>query len=79
MKTVKGEWVESNLFISENGVRHKIIPMTYINVNEEDFPFQCFINCEVYSIGKKGMGETLAVYAYTKLSDLNSILGDTTT
>ena len=78
MRTVRGEWSESNLFISENGIKHKIIPMTYINVKEEDFPFQCFVNYEIYSIGKRGMGETLAVYAYTKLSDFDSIIGDTT-
>ena len=70
METLRGIWLEPNLFESEYGIKHIVIPITYLPIEKSDMPFSCFINCEKKHNGLIGMGDTMIVYSYTKEIDL---------
>ena len=76
--TMKGLWISGNKFLSKDGKEYTVYPMNYVKFEKSDFPMEVFINYEIY--GDKGSKEEniLIIYSYTKLSEFDSIIGDTT-
>ena len=77
--TMKGLWISGNKFLSKDGKEYTVYPMNYIKYEKSDFPMEVFINFEIYRDESSKEENILTIYSYTKLSDFNSILGDTTT
>ena len=77
--TMKGLWISGNKFLSKDGKEYTVYPMNYVTFEKSDFPMEVFINFEIYRDKSSKEENILTIYSYTKLSDLNSIIGDTTT
>ena len=77
--TMKGLWISGNKFLSKDGKEYTVYPMNYVKFEKSDFPMEVFINFEIYGDKSSKEENILIIYSYTKLSDFNSILGDTTT
>ena len=77
--TMKGLWISGNKFLSKDGKEYTVYPMNYVKYEKSDFPMEVFINFEIYGDKSSKEENILTIYSYTKLSDFNSILGDTTT
>lgn len=77
--TMKGLWISGNKFLSKDGKEYTVYPMNYVKYEKPDFPMEVFINFEIYRDESSKEENILTIYSYTKLSDFNSILGDTTT
>lgn len=77
--TMKGLWISGNKFLSKDGKEYTVYPMNYVKYEKSDFPMEVFINFEIYRDESSKEENILTIYSYTKLSDFNSILGDTTT
>ena len=56
--TLRGTWVDLNLFIDSNEVEHKVLPYQYIidGLDEKDLPQAAYINCIQYNFGKAIVG-----------------------
>ena len=52
--------------------------MKYIKFEKSDFPMEVFINFEIYGDKSSKEENILIIYSYTKLSEFDSIIGDTT-
>ena len=77
--TMKGLWISGNKFLSKDGKEYTVYPMNYVKYEKSDFPMEVFINFEIYRDKSSKKENILTIYSYTKLSEFDSILGDTTT
>ena len=77
--TMKGLWISGNKFLSKDGKEYTVYPMNYVKYEKSDFPMEVFINFEIYRDESSKEENILTIYSYTKLSEFDSILGDTTT
>ena len=77
--TMKGLWISGNKFLSKDGKEYTVYPMNYVKFEKSDFPMEVFINFEIYRDKSSKKENILTIYSYTKLSEFDSILGDTTT
>ena len=77
--TMKGLWISGNKFLSKDGKEYTVYPMNYVKFEKSDFPMEVFINFEIYRDESSKKENILTIYSYTKLSEFDSILGDTTT
>ena len=76
--TMKGLWISGNKFLSKDGKEYTVYPMNYIKFEKSDFPMEVFINYEIYGDKSSKEENILIIYSYTKLSEFDSIIGDTT-
>lgn len=76
--TMKGSWISGNKFLSKDGKEYTVYPMNYIKFEKSDFPMEVFINFEIYGDKSSKEENILIIYSYTKLSEFDSIIGDTT-
>ena len=76
--TMKGLWISGNKFLSKDGKEYTVYPMNYIKFEKSDFPMEVFINFEIYGDKSSKEENILIIYSYTKLSEFDSIIGDTT-
>lgn len=56
--TLRGTWIDLNLFVDTNGVEHKVLTYQYIiNVlDEKVLPQPAYINCVQHDFGKAIVG-----------------------
>ena len=76
--TMKGLWISGNKFLSKDGKEYTVYPMNYVKFEKSDFPMEVFINYEIYVDKSSKEENILIIYSYTKLSEFDSIIGDTT-
>ena len=76
--TMKGLWISGNKFLSKDGKEYTVYPMNYVKYEKSDFPMEVFINYEIYGDKSNKEENILIIYSYTKLSEFDSIIGDTT-
>ena len=76
--TMKGLWISGNKFLSKDGKEYTVYPMNYVKFEKSDFPMEVFINFEIYGDKSSKEENILIIYSYTKLSEFDSIIGDTT-
>lgn len=76
--TMKGLWISGNKFLSKDGKEYTVYPMNYVKYEKSDFPMEVFINYEIYGDKSSKEENILIIYSYTKLSEFDSIIGDTT-
>ena len=76
--TMKGLWISGNKFLSKDGKEYTVYPMNYVKFEKSDFPMEVFINYEIYGDKNSKEENILIIYSYTKLSEFDSIIGDTT-
>ena len=76
--TMKGLWISGNKFLSKDGKEYIVYPMNYVKFEKSDFPMEVFINYEIYGDKSSKEENILIIYSYTKLSEFDSIIGDTT-
>ena len=76
--TMKGLWISGNKFLSKDGKEYTVYPMNYVKLEKSDFPMEVFINYEIYVDKGSKEENILIIYSYTKLSEFDSIIGDTT-
>ena len=76
--TMKGLWISGNKFLSKDGKEYTVYPMNYVKFEKSDFPMEVFINYEIYVDKGSKEENILIIYSYTKLSEFDSIIGDTT-
>lgn len=57
-KTAFGEWHSHNTFIHE-GKEYRVIPVSYLNMEDEEFPFKAYVN---YRFVRR----KIVIYAYLK-------------
>lgn len=76
--TMKGLWISGNKFLSKDGKEYTVYPMNYVKFEKSDFPMEVFINYEIYGDKSSKEENILIIYSYTKLSEFDSIIGDTT-
>ena len=76
--TMKGLWISGNKFLSKDGKEYTVYPMNYVKYEKSDFPMEVFINFEIYGDKSSKEENILIIYSYTKLSEFDSIIGDTT-
>ena len=75
---MKGLWISGNKFLSKDGKEYTVYPMNYVKFEKSDFPMEVFINYEIYGDKSSKEENILIIYSYTKLSEFDSIIGDTT-
>jgi len=58
ISTLRGTWIDLNLFVDTNGVEHKVLAYRYIidSFDEKELPQASYINCIQHSFGKAIVG-----------------------
>lgn len=67
--TLRGIWMNINLFVDSNGEKHIVLPYQYIidTLDEKELPQSVYINCIQHSFGKAIVG-----YVFEKDLEPNS-------